>query len=608
MKDAEAAASAAIARGDSDHDVAQAAGNAVKAAGGTQADIIKAVANATVVAHTKKTRDEMTDAIFEAWDLNNNRMLEFEEILPKYMTGANHTGQVEAKVRAGFERFMQNQGKKPSESMDREVFGKWMGRATIQQVTSQFLKLKHNEDEEKAIIDLAVQAAKATGATDEEVAKAASHVAVAFGKSKEEADAAAAAEAKKAAAKKKAEEEEAKRLEAEAAAAAEAKKAAAKKKAEEEEAKRLEADAAAAAEAKKAAKKRKAEEEEAKSSEADAAAAAEAKKAAAKKTAEEEAKKAAAKKNAEEEEAKSLKLQEKYESIFDKIDVGKKGVLSSKDLGTYFSRMDAAARSELGVTKIDDFMKEADLDGDGQIERDEFALYFTYVNLEKETCYNAIFDAIDFDGDGQLTMEEVRDFDSEESADLFRLLAIPNWHSMVSKMDKDGDGQISREEFMSYMMGRLDKAAEAKVEIPQKPAWKQAAKMPGKRKQGDDLNKCWDFAKGYCYRGARCRYEHAEEDKVDQSVLDEHLKACREVANAAGVHLNKMAMNELQTLTVCDATKLINSLGFGGEHEGILDKNNFVIHKARQFRMQAVSKDHPDWNWYHGSNKRQRIA
>eukprot|EP00930_Biecheleria_cincta_P075433 TRINITY_DN625_c1_g1_i1.p1 TRINITY_DN625_c1_g1~~TRINITY_DN625_c1_g1_i1.p1 ORF type:complete len:975 (+),score=327.07 TRINITY_DN625_c1_g1_i1:85-3009(+) len=330
----------------------------------------------------------------------------------------------------------------------------------------------------------------------------------------------------------------------------------------------------------------------------------------------------------EDSEKLGAELEAKFGSLFDKIDTSSDGKLSAQALKDWVSKNEAAAAAaasmELGIGKIDDFVKEAATDGDGEVDRDDFLGYFAHVNTDKDKCFNALFDAIDVNGDGVLTFQEVRDYQWHKNTKFFQLLGIYGWHSMVAQMDTNNDGKIDRKEFVDYLKNKQkagDAGQQAFPDAKSTPAWKQARAMPtpGTGKGGDkgggkggakvgksDPNRCWDFDGGYCYRGARCCYKHYKTTQQDQATLDAHHKQCSNICKQAGINLSQEAHNELQTLKVVDAQNLICSLGAGGQNEGVLDKNHFVIHSARRLRAQAGVSAHPDWEWYHGRNKRAR--
>jgi calcium-dependent protein kinase len=90
-------------------------------------------------------------------------------------------------------------------------------------------------------------------------------------------------------------------------------------------------------------------------------------------------------------------------------------------------------------------MTSMDKDGDGQISYDEFiAAAINKVALLNENNIKSAFEMIDLDGNGQLTIEELKtafEVDSTDGAsgDL--------WTDIIKEVDKDGDGQISYKEF-----------------------------------------------------------------------------------------------------------------------------------------------------------------
>jgi len=504
---------------------------AVRAVGGTQVEASKASAGAAVCAKMKKGRQQLTDELFKCWDADGNGTVEFEEALPHYLAASNHLGQTEQEVRAAFGRLLKKHGQKKEDRMTRELFGVWMGRATILQLAFQYLralgekKAGHTSDE---IAKTAKEAAEAAGGCGKEASKTVTQALCANEPSKSTLA-----------------------------------KVASPAKAPEQRKQRSAAAAAAAV---------------------------------------------------AEEEKKGQQLEEKYGKLFDEIDSTKTGVLSSADMQAFVEKMSPVARAELGVGSWRDFMKEADIDGDGKVDRIEFIVYFTHMNLDKEKCYSALFDDIDADGNGEASMEEVRNYEWHGNAKLFEMLGVANWHAMVAKMDTNHDGQISRQEFMTYMTERFAKAiGKTGDESKPKPAWKQArglAEKIGRRKgsdNGDATSRCWDFEAGYCSRGSRCHYAHMGAYAPDPATMDEHWKFVLKETHTKGLKISEEAMHELQTLNESDATALIDSISAGGEHEGEFDKSYFVVHSVRRIRMLTESKEHPDWAWYHGSPKRRRM-
>jgi len=514
----DAAIEMAVAESDSlgQADAGQSVAAAVLAVGGTQLDASKASAAAAVCAKIKKGRQQLTDELFKSWDADGNGTIEFEEVVPHYLAASNNSGQAEEEVRKAFAYFMRRHGLSKTDAMTRDIFGAWMGRATLVQLAFQYVRA------------LGERKSGHTNAEIAKTAKDASETAGGCGK--------------------------------------EASEAVMQALGPSEPSKSTKARVALAA---KDPKHRK---------QCSAAAVAE-------------------------HERKGQQLEEKYGKLFDEIDSTKTGVLSSADMQAFVHKMSPVARAELGIGSWRDFMKDADVDGDGKVDRLEFIVYFTHMNLDKEKCYAALFEDIDADGNGEASMEQVRNYEWHRNVKLFEMLGVSNWHAMVAKMDTNQDGQISREEFVTHMTERfvneIDKTLGKKRQA--KPAWKQArglADAIGKRKKSDGGDhahrRCWDFEAGYCSRGARCHYVHLEAHAP--AIVDEHWKFVLRETHSKGLRISEQAMHELQTLNERDAKTLIDSVSIGGEHEDEFDKSHFILQSVRRTRMQA----------HHDSPKRLR--
>eukprot|EP00931_Biecheleriopsis_adriatica_P023726 TRINITY_DN14920_c0_g1_i1.p1 TRINITY_DN14920_c0_g1~~TRINITY_DN14920_c0_g1_i1.p1 ORF type:complete len:368 (-),score=144.62 TRINITY_DN14920_c0_g1_i1:41-1144(-) len=148
------------------------------------------------------------------------------------------------------------------------------------------------------------------------------------------------------------------------------------------------------------------------------------------------------------------KLREKYGKLFDQMDTLKNGILSPDELKAWVSNNEVEA-VDLGIGAIDKFLKEADTDDSGEVDRDEFIDYYVFVNLDKEKCCNALFDAIDVSGDGIISMQEVRDYQWLRNSQLFVHLGIYSWQTLETELDTNRDGNIDRSEFVAYLMKKL---------------------------------------------------------------------------------------------------------------------------------------------------------
>lgn len=166
--------------------------------------------------------------------------------------------------------------------------------------------------------------------------------------------------------------------------------------------------------------------------------------------------------------------------------------------------------------------------------------------------------------------------------------------------------RVAEEKVAAELAARMTmdrEAAERRIvwQLEDKLAKRKGKKQPGKEH-------CWDFDSGYCWRGSRCKYKHDVAMAVDQSEVDSHHRACSDFAVAHGVNLSSEALNELKTLSIEDAETIIKSLGSGGAHEKVRDKNGHVIGTIRRMRMRSAADAHPNWHLQISPAKRRRYG
>jgi Ca2+-binding EF-hand superfamily protein len=93
-------------------------------------------------------------------------------------------------------------------------------------------------------------------------------------------------------------------------------------------------------------------------------------------------------------------------------------------------------------------MEGMDLNHDGRVTWDEFvAAAIDKVALLKEKNIDAVFNLLDKNSDGTITMEEI----SVEFGGEHRECDLELWQEILKEVDKDKCGSISREEFREAM-------------------------------------------------------------------------------------------------------------------------------------------------------------
>ncbi|KXZ50905.1 hypothetical protein GPECTOR_14g152 [Gonium pectorale] len=147
--------------------------------------------------------------------------------------------------------------------------------------------------------------------------------------------------------------------------------------------------------------------------------------------------------------AKSLPLDEinGMREIFLEMDKDKSGTINRDEFGEALKKKGVQGLTEKDV---DAMLKEADVNGDGLIDYEEFlAATINKSKLDREELLKQAFAKFDENGDGQITRQE-----------LFNALTDPalgadpkEIDEIIDQVDKDGDGTIDFSEFVSMMRG-----------------------------------------------------------------------------------------------------------------------------------------------------------
>ena len=137
----------------------------------------------------------------------------------------------------------------------------------------------------------------------------------------------------------------------------------------------------------------------------------------------------------------------KLKEEFDKFDINKDGEISKDELIKYLEKLYPYQEA---VERADDIFKEIDFNHDGCINFSEFiTANFKKDKLLSETTLQKTFNLLDLDGNGFITLDELK-----ESMPI-EITSKLEWRELIEEVDKDGDNQISFEEFKEMMQKLL---------------------------------------------------------------------------------------------------------------------------------------------------------
>lgn len=132
--------------------------------------------------------------------------------------------------------------------------------------------------------------------------------------------------------------------------------------------------------------------------------------------------------------------------IFDRIDKNKDGKISWDEFAEGIRVFSPSIASE----EIDKMFRELDIDGNGEIDLEEFGKCLVGHDEEKdeeEAVMRKAFDLYDMDGDGKISANEIH-------VVLKRLgekTTMEQCNAMVRAVDADKDGFVNFEEFKTMM-------------------------------------------------------------------------------------------------------------------------------------------------------------
>ena len=139
---------------------------------------------------------------------------------------------------------------------------------------------------------------------------------------------------------------------------------------------------------------------------------------------------------------------EELNEAFAMFDRAGKGVITTKELGTVMR----ALGQDPTEAELCDMINEVDLDGNGNIEFDEFTALMAKKMKEKDTDDELMdaFRLFDKDGNGFITADELKSV----LHNLGEKLTDEEIQMMIKDADLDGDNVINFEEFVRMMTSK----------------------------------------------------------------------------------------------------------------------------------------------------------
>lgn len=184
------------------------------------------------------------------------------------------------------------------------------------------------------------------------------------------------------------------------------------------------------------------------------------------------------------------------QDLFQEIDTDESGWLSKDEIRQYYEKTARKYTDE----EINQFIQQVDFNDDGQMQMDEFIsamaaerkghAYFITNGEMYLAKLKAEFDAIDANGDGYLTREELYQGNAEQGEYALSAEELEEMMAELKELDTDGDGQISLQEFIAATVAiKEEKSKKLQEKVETKRKKKKSKKEDGSKKKKSSSSK-----------------------------------------------------------------------------------------------------------------------
>ena len=138
-----------------------------------------------------------------------------------------------------------------------------------------------------------------------------------------------------------------------------------------------------------------------------------------------------------------------FKKAFSKFDRDGNGFISGAELRHVMTNLGKKLTDE----EADDIIREADIDGDGKVNCEEFVAMMAWKmkDADREEEIRVAFRVLDRDGNGFITAAELR----HVMTNIGDKLTDEEVYEMIREADMDGDGQVNCEEFVAMMAQKM---------------------------------------------------------------------------------------------------------------------------------------------------------